>query len=195
MESINNIDADMIKEHTGNITLLWVKAHVGHIGNERADEIAKAATLRTDVDHMVAFDSRFVKKLIKKEILVEWQNKWSDSTKGREVFSLLPEVRETRTLGNFVLNQIYTGHGSFAVYQARFFGKQTTCQCGHPQEGRNHIIYDCPLSNEIRKKYFPKGYKNAALGLLQANKTSKQGLVNIMRQKLQSALQPSEEED
>ncbi|GIX77319.1 retrovirus-related Pol polyprotein from type-1 retrotransposable element R1 4 [Caerostris darwini] len=50
MENVNNIDAEIrgiknrIKDHPGNITLHWVKAHVGHIGNERADELAKAAT-------------------------------------------------------------------------------------------------------------------------------------------------------
>ncbi|GIY38720.1 RNase H domain-containing protein [Caerostris darwini] len=197
MENVNNIDAEirgtknMIKEHPGKITLHWVKAHVGHIGNERADELAKAATLRTDADHMVAFDSRFAKKLIKKEILVV------AILQKEHIFNLIcgSLTADIRTLGNFFLNQNYTGHGTFAVYQARFFGIPTTCQCGHPQEDRNHIVYECPLWNEIRKKSFPKGYKNAALGLLLANSISKQGLISIMRHKLQSDLQPSEEED
>ncbi|GIY34315.1 hypothetical protein CDAR_579261 [Caerostris darwini] len=47
----------------------------------------------------------------------------------------------------------------------------------------------------MRKKHFPKDHKNVALGLLLANKISKIGLEQIMRQKLQAALHPSEEED
>ncbi|GIY46733.1 uncharacterized protein CEXT_169301 [Caerostris extrusa] len=166
MENVNNIDTEIrnikkwIQDYPGSIKLHWVKVHVGHSGNERADELAKAATLRTDVDHMVTFDTQVIKKLLKKKkILVEWQYKWSNSTKGREVFSLLPEVRETRTLGNFFLNQLYTGRGTFAVYQARFFGKHTTCQCGHPQEDRSHVACDCPLWNDTRKNIFPKTTK------------------------------------
>ncbi|GIY67176.1 hypothetical protein CEXT_436341 [Caerostris extrusa] len=36
-----------------------------------ADELAKAATLRTDVDHMVTFDTQVIKKLLKKK---SWLN-------------------------------------------------------------------------------------------------------------------------
>ncbi|GBN48076.1 hypothetical protein AVEN_198587-1 [Araneus ventricosus] len=44
---INNIKED-IKEYKGKITLTWIRAHVGNFGNERADQLAKGATLISD---------------------------------------------------------------------------------------------------------------------------------------------------
>ncbi|GBO04537.1 hypothetical protein AVEN_208474-1 [Araneus ventricosus] len=44
---INNIKED-IKEYKGKITLTWITAYMGNFGNERADQLAKAATLIAD---------------------------------------------------------------------------------------------------------------------------------------------------
>ncbi|GIY54762.1 hypothetical protein CDAR_391011 [Caerostris darwini] len=88
-------------------------------------------------------DINFIKKLIKKEIVAEWQDRWSNSTKGREVFTLLPEVKISRIQGDFFLNQVITGHGCLGAYQERFFGGSATSSCGHLSEDRIHIIYDC----------------------------------------------------
>ncbi|GBO11970.1 hypothetical protein AVEN_175754-1 [Araneus ventricosus] len=41
---INKIKED-IQEHKGKITLTWIRAHMRNFGNERADELAKKATL------------------------------------------------------------------------------------------------------------------------------------------------------
>ncbi|GBO30973.1 hypothetical protein AVEN_111128-1 [Araneus ventricosus] len=44
---INNIKED-VKEYNGKITLTWIRAHMGNFGNERADKLAKGATLISD---------------------------------------------------------------------------------------------------------------------------------------------------
>ncbi|GBO07111.1 hypothetical protein AVEN_103091-1 [Araneus ventricosus] len=41
---INNIKED-VKEYKGKITLTLIRAHMGNFGNERADQLAKEATL------------------------------------------------------------------------------------------------------------------------------------------------------
>ncbi|GIY15679.1 hypothetical protein CDAR_609711 [Caerostris darwini] len=51
----------------------------------------------------------------------EWQERWSQSHKGRDVFTLFPKININRVQGDFLLNQITIGHGAIAVYQARFF--------------------------------------------------------------------------
>ncbi|GIX83521.1 putative 115 kDa protein in type-1 retrotransposable element R1DM [Caerostris darwini] len=195
LENPNNIDTNIIKikdkisSCNGTIHLFWIKAHEGFAGNEKADEYAKVATRKDQIDITSTYDINFIKKLIKKEIVAAWQDRWSNSSKGREVFTLFPEVKISRIQGDFLINQLITGHGCLGVYQERFFGGSGTCPCGHPSEDRIHIIFDCPQWNNYREKSFPRNHLEVKMELLLFNKISRAGLRDIMALKLQAALQ------
>ncbi|GIX87724.1 uncharacterized protein CDAR_617111 [Caerostris darwini] len=96
----NNLDPSIIriknkvKNYNGQVRLFWIKAHAGHMGNERADELAKETTNSPTIDITIDINLQYIKKLIKKEITAEWQDRWSNSNKGREVFALLPQINE-----------------------------------------------------------------------------------------------------
>ncbi|GIY60622.1 uncharacterized protein CEXT_176191 [Caerostris extrusa] len=182
----------LLANHDGIIRLFWIKAHAGFSGNERADEYAKQATTKDAIDIELAFDIPFVKKLLKKELNRLWQIRWSASSKGREVFALLPTVRTTRIQGDFFINQLITGHGAIGLHQERFFGKSSSCSCGQQLEDRTHIIYYCTKWAHIRKDYFPPNHHNTSMDLLLFNKKSRQGLRLIMEAKLKDSLQKTE---
>ncbi|GIY72493.1 RNase H domain-containing protein [Caerostris darwini] len=165
------------------------------MGNERADELAKEATNSPTIDITIDINLHYIKKLIKKEITAEWQDRWTNSNKGREVFALLPKINEKRVQGDFFLNQIITGHGTLAVYQNRFFGKATTCDCSNSREDRNHLIFQCPQWDTIRRKFFPINYKRSTIDLLLFNPKSRNDLREIMQRKLQTLLNQIEDED
>ncbi|GIY74159.1 uncharacterized protein CDAR_166411 [Caerostris darwini] len=194
LENLNNLDPSILNiknkilNFTGIVRLFWIKAHAGHMGNERADVLAKEATTNPDIQLPVVANLQFIKQLLKKEILAEWQDRWSTSSKGREVFLLLPKVNINRVQGDFYINQLISGHGALAAYQNRFFGKAAECSCGHPFEDRLHLIYDCPLWNSFRQKFFPTNFKSASIELLLFNHKSRNGLREIMKHKLQSLL-------
>ncbi|GIY54396.1 uncharacterized protein CDAR_623001 [Caerostris darwini] len=145
------------------------------------------------IDITIPINLLYIKKLIKKDISAEWQNRWTNSNKGREVFALLPITNEKRVLGDFFLNQLITGHGTLAVYQNRFFGKAAACECGSPREDRNHLIFDCPQWDSIRSKFFPCNFKSSSIDLLLFNPISKNGLREIMQCKLQTFLKQTED--
>ncbi|GIY87130.1 uncharacterized protein CDAR_205741 [Caerostris darwini] len=201
LENSNNLDPfiltikDKVNKFNDQVHLFWIKAHVGHIGNERADELAKQATNSPFIHLTTELNLHAIKKLIKKDISAEWQDRWSNSTKGREVFALLPEVNESRIQGNFFMNQIITGHGTIAAYQSRFFGRAPTCTCGNPLEDRNHMIYDCSQWDNIRLKYFPRNYKKAKIDLLIFNMKSRHGLKEITKHKFQTVLSSIEDDE
>ncbi|GIY79614.1 uncharacterized protein CDAR_57131 [Caerostris darwini] len=194
LENVNNMEREilaikhLLANHEGAIRLCWIKAHADFTGNERADEYAKSATTKEAIDFSMGYSIPYIKGLIKKDLLERWQDRWSNSTKGREVFAILPEVKTSRIQGDFFTNQLMTGHGCIGIYQERFFGKSAACSCGHILEDRNHIIYDCPQWNAIRQRFFPKNYRSMQLDLILFNKISRTGLREIMNSKLQASL-------
>jgi len=65
-----------------NIEIWWVKAHVGIVGNELADRLAKAAAC--DSAAKILFNSIPMNKLISKiqhETKLQWQKEWKECTK------------------------------------------------------------------------------------------------------------------
>ncbi|GIX95978.1 putative 115 kDa protein in type-1 retrotransposable element R1DM [Caerostris darwini] len=195
LENVNHVEREilaikqLLANHESAIRLFWIKAHAGFTGNERADEYTKSATTKEDIDFTMGYSIAYIKGLIKKDLLKQWQDRWSSSTKGRELFSILHEVKTSRIQGDFFTNQLMTGHGCIGIYQERFFGKSAVCSCGHLPEDRNHIIYDCPQWDAIRQRFFPKNYLSVQLDLLLFNKISRTGLRELMNTKLQASLQ------
>ena len=53
---------DLVKQNGVKITAHWIRAHVGHQGNERAEELAKAATECLQIDVVVKLITTQAKK-------------------------------------------------------------------------------------------------------------------------------------
>ncbi|GBO36728.1 hypothetical protein AVEN_95123-1 [Araneus ventricosus] len=77
---INNI-----KEYKGKITLTWIRAHMGNFGNERADQLAKEATLISDETISFVPSRNQIRNEGNKITKDLWQNRWNDSKKGAMV--------------------------------------------------------------------------------------------------------------
>jgi len=77
----------------------------------------------------------------------EWQERWSNSQKGRWTHSCFPDVRirmnSPLAMGHEVA-QFLTGHGNFRAKLA-YFGKQPTalCRCGTEDEDVEHVMFRC----------------------------------------------------
>lgn len=75
---------------------------------------------------------------------------------GRQTYSLIPKVNQSRCHAEFYLNTLYTGHGAFPSYERRFFDKDDICWCKDGTGNLHHIVYSCKLLEDIRAKYCPK---------------------------------------
>ncbi|XP_035226517.1 uncharacterized protein LOC118198839 [Stegodyphus dumicola] len=131
----------------------WIKAHVGHHGNELADDRAKRATLKEEVDFSLPIPmARFTRKL-KDLLLREWQTRWESSDKGRQTFHFISKVSTKVLYGNHYINQVLTGHGRFPHYLARVgLGSSEECACGSGNGDALHYLLECDLTQATRDK-------------------------------------------
>ncbi|GBO45415.1 hypothetical protein AVEN_239203-1, partial [Araneus ventricosus] len=101
----------------GNIELHWVRTHQVQLGNEHAYELAKNATVKDMIDYHFNRSCVQLRNDAKRNIILKRQERWDQSQKGRRTKMFFDWVNLIRVIGNFFLNQIYTGQGVFGEYQ------------------------------------------------------------------------------
>ncbi|GBM55564.1 hypothetical protein AVEN_74524-1 [Araneus ventricosus] len=76
-----------------SMQLNWIKAHVGFLGNEAADNLAKQAT--KEEAHLHLQTPKCLLKILMNLSLNKWQQDWDSSETGRAIFNILPKVTLT----------------------------------------------------------------------------------------------------
>lgn len=164
------------KNQNKDVSLFWIKAHAGLQGNERADELAKDAALKTkkrpDYDQC---PMSYVKRQIRLRTLEQWNQRYQTSQTGALTRLFLPDatdayklVRKIKPTGT--LTQVMTGHGGFSEYLNRFKLKESpSCACEPGQnETVSHMLLDCPIYG--KERYELEQNLNIALKLDMINK-------------------------
>jgi len=139
-----------------NIEISWVKAHVGIVGNELADRLAKAATC--DSAAKIVFNRMPMNTLISKiehETKVQWQKEWKECTKAGMTKEFFPTVNDRQKLNiniTPIFTKIVTGHGKTRAYLQRFkILEHANCPCGNGDQTIDHLIYRCSILHTERE--------------------------------------------
>ncbi|GBN10352.1 hypothetical protein AVEN_216745-1 [Araneus ventricosus] len=74
-----------------HIHLRWLKAHVGYLGNECADQLAKEAITKAD-PFLLLKPLSYLKAKIKSATLGIWQENWDNGETGRSTHDIVPRV-------------------------------------------------------------------------------------------------------
>ncbi|GBN41241.1 Retrovirus-related Pol polyprotein from type-1 retrotransposable element R1 [Araneus ventricosus] len=153
----NNLVEDIQDLMDGSVSLHWVKAHFGIVGNEMADKAAKEASDRQVVDIHLGIPERTTKLHVKNLLLKEWQDRWNKTdTKGRYTFGILPKVSTKICIDNHLLSQMVTNHGLCPYYLKRFQLRDCNCRCGEDQnDDIQHFLFWCPLLSSERSLLRP----------------------------------------
>ncbi|GBN40504.1 hypothetical protein AVEN_275209-1 [Araneus ventricosus] len=114
-----------------NITLHWIKAHAGHEGNEKADQLAKEDSATGNMYDIQKLPKPYIKSILKNKMMQQWQLEWNKRDTGKKIRDILPKV--STHSANWFREQIifFSEHGPFPAYRKRFGLHQSDlCGCG-----------------------------------------------------------------
>ncbi|XP_042577199.1 uncharacterized protein LOC109095263 [Cyprinus carpio] len=144
------------------IHILWIPAHMGVVGNEVVDSLAKQAIKFTEVDINIALSKTEIKSIIAKEIRKKWQNEWDSGNKCRHLYNIQGTVGlERRNIGNrrkdVLISRMRIGH--CLLNQSMFkIGKHQTGYCdkcsSEIMETVEHVLLKCEAYARERVKLF-----------------------------------------
>ncbi|CAK1553159.1 unnamed protein product, partial [Leptosia nina] len=135
------------------VNLLWVKAHIGLKGNERADVLAKEAALKLKIKPTYEkCPISALKRIIREESVEEWCDRYSTSQNGSVTKLYFPSPKiafHYNKINNHhqTNTQILTGHGAFSSYLHKYKCKNDpTCECDKvTPETAIHCLTECPI--------------------------------------------------
>ena len=148
------------------VSLVWVPAHRGHEGNERADVLAKRGAASNDASTAITVGkpTATVKAEIEEKVRLDWATEWLDYKHAHHTksFYLCPNKQKARYVyklarleaGRFV--RIVTGHNNLGFFQHKL-GLQTSDKCRLCTDGLEtftHLIGTCPALWRASKEFF-----------------------------------------
>ncbi|XP_024083087.1 uncharacterized protein LOC112127047 [Cimex lectularius] len=74
------------------ILFLWVRVHCSLKGNEKADDLAKSATKKSEIEKVLKISHYDVINVIKSRPIAQWQNRYKSSSTGQWYKSIFPKV-------------------------------------------------------------------------------------------------------
>ena len=67
---------NMLAQQTSRLELSWIKAHIGHSGSERADQLAREAVNNAAIRINTPPSWAVYKQALKTQIYEEWEQRW-----------------------------------------------------------------------------------------------------------------------
>lgn len=152
---------------SNKVTVLWVPAHRGIIGNEKADSLAGFGTSKS----FIGPEPRFgISKTIRKTTIIQWLARqhaivWKDYDGARhtKIFCKAPSKDFSQRLLSLDRPnikrtvEIITNHCGINKYLYDIGVKDSPkCLCGHGEETGAHIIFNCIRYRRIRSSFLGK---------------------------------------
>ena len=143
-----------------NISLVWIKAHAGHPGNERADCLAKNGTESDTVASWVKCPINSYKARSGIMMVEEWNKEWRGCGIARMSKQFFPDVNIQRSSELIKLNRddltlivtMTTGHNDLRYHSSlREPTISPYCRlCNLEKETFFHLLGECPRLNKLR---------------------------------------------
>lgn len=142
------------------IKFVWVKAHIGIVGNEAADVAAKAAASQNRSKEYASFPLSYAKHMIKEKFLQVWADEYLVAAQGSTTRMFFPTLADAAQFhlaaeNSFEVTQFLTGHSFSRAYLKRFkIQENPHCPCDMAAiQDVRHLLEICPMYATARYKY------------------------------------------
>ena len=143
-----------LREKTQALTLVWIKAHYGHDGNELADEYAKQGTVDQSNYQFSMMTKREINNIIETKTLESWGTKWNKLQQCRQTknFYPTPSIKLHKLVNK--LSRSDLSQNSLNYTTSKIIPNYTDqCRfCEEEEETFIHLINECPVFHELRQE-------------------------------------------
>lgn len=144
-----------------NVVLVWTKAHIGIVGNETVDKLAKEATTFPNFLEKFRIPHSDFVKVAKDKAKQNWRDYYSDSNKGYVYKNTFPTIGNkpwfsSESNKRFIktLSRIRSGHILCPSYKNKIgLAQNDLCSCGEIGDINHHLL-GCPNYSQINIKPF-----------------------------------------
>ena len=159
-------ELNKLAEQVRSVSIVWIPAHKGHEGNERADELAKRGSGETDPEKkvMIGRPVAEMRSNLRNRVYEEWGREWKESRMANHTKSFYGAPNPGKAkyvyklarleLGRFI--RIITGHNNLNFFQNKIgLSLVASCRfCGEDEETITHLLRVCPRHEQGKKELF-----------------------------------------
>ena len=131
----------MLAESNTQISVVWIPAHCGILGNELADRAAKLGTERANIEENIGLSRQEFNNKVKKYILNDWKEQWQSS--GHTTAEYLPfighDLISDNSKGNEKLIRLLLNKPYFFAFE----NTQKGCEACDRTNTVTHVLLHC----------------------------------------------------
>ena len=147
---------------SSHFVMQWIPSHCDIPGNERADVLAKRGAAKEQPNILVSQTT--AKQMIKSNSKTEWKNSWTQSEKGRVMFTYMPKpnikdpINSLKRKDQVIIFRLRSTHIQLNAHLSRITKDHPpACTlCGYREETVNHFLFDCQPLQTIRNEFLPQ---------------------------------------